>query len=224
METGGAASAYGASLAGGQFDFWAFIKQPQTILRLLSWLFAIVVFGTITGEGFVNPIHSFVPKCMFNENDTACHYAVGVGVLGFLACVAFLVIDAYFPHISNANERKHIVIADMAFSGLWAGLWFVCFCVLAHQWSLTTHPEHLPVSAARAAIAFSFFSIFSWGLLVFFALRRFLLGVSNLGQNYEDSAPPMYPSTTPERFQQAPFTINPEPQEESGYEPPAPVF
>lgn len=31
-------SAYGASLAGGAFDFPSFVRQPQTILRCLSWV------------------------------------------------------------------------------------------------------------------------------------------------------------------------------------------
>lgn len=39
-ETGGVggASAYGASLAGGSFDFQKFAKQPYTIVRFLSWV------------------------------------------------------------------------------------------------------------------------------------------------------------------------------------------
>lgn len=31
-------SAYGASFAGGAFDFVDFLKQPQTVLRCLSWV------------------------------------------------------------------------------------------------------------------------------------------------------------------------------------------
>lgn len=31
-------SAYGASLAGGTFDLGSFVKRPQTILRVLSWV------------------------------------------------------------------------------------------------------------------------------------------------------------------------------------------
>ncbi len=38
MEETGGASAYGASLAGGGFDFHKFVRQPQTIVRLLSWV------------------------------------------------------------------------------------------------------------------------------------------------------------------------------------------
>lgn len=51
------------------------------------------------------------------------------------------------------------------FAGLWAFLWFVGFCFLANQWSRTS-PNELPLEqasdAARAAIAFSFFSILTW--------------------------------------------------------------
>lgn len=54
---------------------------------------------------------------MFNANDSACSYAVGIGVLAFMACVVFLILDAYFPRISNAKERKFIVLGDLVFSG-----------------------------------------------------------------------------------------------------------
>lgn len=39
METG----AYGASLSGGAFDFMTFVKQPQTIVRFLSWVSDLTV-------------------------------------------------------------------------------------------------------------------------------------------------------------------------------------
>lgn len=38
MEETAAPSAYGASLAGRGFDFQKFVRQPQTIVRLLSWV------------------------------------------------------------------------------------------------------------------------------------------------------------------------------------------
>lgn len=80
-------------------------------------LFAIVVFATITAEGYVNTKTEKVLLCMFNRNDSACSYGVGIGVLAFLACVVFLLLDAYFPQISNAKERKAIVLGDLVFSG-----------------------------------------------------------------------------------------------------------
>ncbi|XP_031669677.1 synaptogyrin-2 isoform X2 [Oncorhynchus kisutch] len=174
MESG----AYGASLAGGDFDFMSFVKQPQTIVRILSWIFSIVVFATITGEGYVNP--SLLPdtKCMFNRNDSACGFGVGV----------------------------------------WTLFWFICFCVLANQWSHTTEVAGIPVDAARAVVAFSFFSIVTWALLTTFAYTRYRQGVSDLDQGYTDpakdystpypstSAYPPYPTSGPEGYQQSPFT------------------
>ena len=38
MEEAAGTSAYGAALAGSGFDFYRFIRQPQTVARLLSWV------------------------------------------------------------------------------------------------------------------------------------------------------------------------------------------
>ncbi|XP_060921891.1 synaptogyrin-2a [Labrus mixtus] len=220
-------SAFGASLAGGAFDLESFIKQPQTILRCLSWLFSIVVFATITAEGYINPTTREETKCMFNDNDSACSYGVGIGVLAFLACVVFLILDAYFPQISNAKERKCIVTGDLVFSAAWTFLWFICFCVLANQWSKTTNPS-VPGDAARAVVAFSFFSIITWALLSYFAFGRYRQGVSEFDQEYRDPAndhstpfpPAPYPSSSgPAGYQQSPFSQS---QDQPGeYQPPA---
>lgn len=42
MEETGGATAYGASLAGGSFNFQKFARQPQTIVRVLSWVSSII--------------------------------------------------------------------------------------------------------------------------------------------------------------------------------------
>lgn len=47
--------------------------------------------------------------------------------------------------------------------GLWTFLWFIGFCFLTNQWSWTKASDvHIGADSARAAITFSFFSIFSW--------------------------------------------------------------
>ncbi|KAM9780098.1 synaptogyrin-2a [Neosynchiropus ocellatus] len=218
-------SAYGASLAGGAFDTESFVKQPQTILRFLSWIFSIVVFATITAEGYINPNTDKELSCMFNGQDSACSYGVAVGVIAFLACVLFIFLDAYLPQISNAKERKYIVTADLGVSGAWTFLWFVCFCVLTHQWNKTENSSSLPGDAARAVIAFSFFSTFSWGLLTYLAYSRYRQGVSDFDLEYRDPAPgpaAPYPpdqfAGAPPSYQQSPFSQN---QEQPGeYQPP----
>ncbi|XP_058508496.1 synaptogyrin-2a [Solea solea] len=220
-------SAYGASLAGGTFDFLGFVKQPQTILRCLSWLFSIVVFATITAEGYINPASQQDTKCIFNGNDSACSYGVGIGVLAFLACVIFIILDAYFPQISNAKERKYIVIGDLVFSAVWTLLWFICFCVLANQWANTSTEQSADTGdAARAVLSFSFFSIITFALLTYFAYGRYRQGVNDFDQDYRDpvgdqTTPyPAAPYTSgPTGYQQSPFTNN---QEQPGeYQPPA---
>lgn len=80
-------------------------------------VFSIVVFATITAEGYINHHTSQETKCMFNENESACNYGVGIGVIAFLACVIMLIMDANFPQISNVKQRKIIVVGDFVFSG-----------------------------------------------------------------------------------------------------------
>ena len=52
--------------------------------------------------------------------------------------------------------------ADLGFSAFWTFLWFVGFCFLADQWRKSPMQTQNVTNHARAAIAFSFFSIFTW--------------------------------------------------------------
>ncbi|XP_016326850.1 synaptogyrin-1 [Sinocyclocheilus anshuiensis] len=167
--------AYGASRAGGAFEPLAVIQQPHTGLRIVSWLFSLVIFGCIANEGYINRPDEVEQFCIFNRNQNACNYAVSMGSLAFLCCMAFLALDAYFPQISSINERKKAVLADVGTSAFWSFVWFVGFCFLANQWQVAK-PEDNPLrsgaDAARAAITFSFFSIFTWGALTLVSLER----------------------------------------------------
>ncbi|XP_062874649.1 synaptogyrin-1a isoform X1 [Trichomycterus rosablanca] len=192
--------AYGAGKAGGAFDPLSFIQQPQTVLRLVSWVFSIVIFGCIANEGYVNPPNEQEEYCIFNQNQNACNYGVTMGSLTFLTCIAFLALDAYFPQISGIKDRKKVVIADIGVSGFWSFIWFVGFCFLANQWQVAKtedNPLNEGADAARAAITFSFFSIFTWAGQAFLAFQRYKLGTSSslFSQDYTDpsqeaAAPP----------------------------------
>ncbi|XP_053327503.1 synaptogyrin-3 [Spea bombifrons] len=212
-------SSFGAGPAGGSFEPVDFLKQPQTILRILSWVFSIVVFGSIVNEGYVN-IDSPELHCAYNRNEDACNYAISIGLIAFFACVFFLVLDIYFPQISSVKDRKRAVLLDMGFSGFWAFMWFVCFCYLANQWQRTPKlPEvDQAADAARAAIAFSFFSIITWVLLTLKAVQRYRLGtdMSLFATDPLASAPnagyPGYPTgsgiESTDTYQSPPFTEN----------------
>ncbi|XP_075792769.1 synaptogyrin-1 isoform X2 [Pelodiscus sinensis] len=160
--------AYGAGKAGGAFDPQTFFRQPHTLLRILSWVFSIVVFGSIVNEGYLNLPEKGEEHCIFNRNDNACNYGITVGVLAFFSCLLYLALDVYFPQISSVKDRKKAVLSDIGVSAFWAFLWFVGFCFLTNQWQVSK-PENNPlnegVDAARAAITFSFFSIFTWVLI-----------------------------------------------------------
>ncbi|XP_075035435.1 synaptogyrin-3 [Mixophyes fleayi] len=213
------AASFGAGRAGGGFDPVEFLKQPQTILRILSWVFSIVVFASIVNEGYIN-IESPELHCVFNRNESACNYAISVGLIAFFACVFFIALDIKFPQISSVKDRKKAVIVDMGFSGVWSFLWFVCFCFLANQWQRTEKKREVDqaADAARAAIAFSFFSIISWVLMTLKAYQRFQLGTDMslfATDQYGTGANAGYPGhptgsgiESTEAYQSPPFTEN----------------
>ncbi|XP_018619886.2 synaptogyrin-3a [Scleropages formosus] len=209
---------FGAGRAGGAFDPVSFIRQPQTILRVLAWIFSMVVFGSIVNEGYVNNGSERL-HCIFNKNYDACNYGIAVGVIAFLASIFFFALDVYFPQISSVKDRKRAVLVEIAFSGLWTFLWFVGFCFLANQWQRTS-PKELPLAqgadAARAAIAFSFFSIITWAGLTVRAVQRYLLGtdMSLFATDHLDSKPEPQPHPgngaveAPDIYKTPPFTTN----------------
>nr|KAF6453977.1 synaptogyrin 1 [Molossus molossus] len=174
--------AYGAGKAGGAFDPHTLVRQPHTILRVVSWVFSIVVFGSIVNEGYLNTPSEGEEFCIYNRNPNACSYGVAVGVLAFLTCLLYLALDVYFPQISSVKDRKKAVLSDVGVSAFWAFLWFVGFCYLANQWQVSKpkdNPLNEGTDAARAAIAFSFFSIFTWAGQAVLAFQRYQIGADS---------------------------------------------
>lgn len=123
------------------------------------------MFGCISAGGYDtdNGI------CLFHGKAGACHYGIGIGVIAFLGCIAFLAIDVQFDTIDNPDTKKYITLADLAFSALWCFLWFIGFCYLADMWrkQAKNYFSTSQVNNCQAAIAFSFFSIITWVSLLF---------------------------------------------------------
>lgn len=90
---------------------------PSIILQV----FALIVFSCIIGEGYTNDPQSSELHCIFNRSEDTCRYGIGIGVIAFLACIFFFMVDVYFPQISSATDRKYLVMADLAFSGMFLG-------------------------------------------------------------------------------------------------------
>lgn len=80
-------------------------------------LFSLVIFGCVSNEGYINRPDEVKEFCIFNRNQNACNYAVGMGSLAFLSCMLFLALDVYFPQISSVKDRKKAVLADVGTSG-----------------------------------------------------------------------------------------------------------
>ncbi|XP_023670804.1 synaptogyrin-3 [Paramormyrops kingsleyae] len=210
------ARSFGAGRAGAAFDPVSFVKQPQTILRILSWIFSIVVFGSIVNEGYIN-IGSERLHCIFNKNNDACNYGITIGVVAFLASTLFFILDIHFPQISSVKDRKKAILVEIGFSGFWTFMWFVGFCFLANQWQRTS-PKELPLNqgadAARAAIAFSFFSIITWAGLTVRATQKYMLGtdMTLFATDHFDGNPTIQPYPTgtgvdaTDTYQSPPFT------------------
>lgn len=118
------------------------------------------MFGCISAGGY-DEVHGM---CLFNYKQGACHYGVGIGVIAFLGCIAFLAIDVQFDTIDNPDTKKYITLGDLAFSALWCFLWFIGFCYLADMWRRTPKDDYyrMQINNCQAAIAFSFFSIIVW--------------------------------------------------------------
>uniref|UniRef100_A0A0B6ZCV3 MARVEL domain-containing protein n=1 Tax=Arion vulgaris TaxID=1028688 RepID=A0A0B6ZCV3_9EUPU len=152
-------------------------------------------------------------ECIMNNDDNACGYGTGIGVIAFLLCLGFLVVDALFDNLSSVQHRKYAVLADLGVSGLWTFLWFVGFCYMTDAWRRTEHEPHHGQDNVRAAIAFSFFSIFTWGGLTFLALRRYRQGAQEAfatGYDQDPNASSPYSSfpgsDTGDPYQQPPFS------------------
>ena len=77
----------------------------------------MVVFACITTEGYVNSPFDPEAKCIFNQDYSTCRYAVSIGVIGFLACVFFLLLDVYVPYSGVGTKRRAFFVFDLGFSG-----------------------------------------------------------------------------------------------------------
>ncbi|OWA52187.1 putative Synaptogyrin-1 [Hypsibius exemplaris] len=175
MNAGGA---YGAGKAGQAFDPLTFFRRPAIILRCLAVLFAIIVFGCLTSEGYLED------KCIMNESG-ACGFAILIGVLAFLGGLALLALEAKFESISSIKIRRRAVIGDLGFTAGWAFFWFVAFCYMVNQWGKTTEepeegePKDYGRTNANAAITFAFFSVFVWAGCAYFTYLRYRQGAAN---------------------------------------------
>jgi Membrane-associating domain len=80
-------------------------------------LFAIIVFGCISSQGWRFDNETNKEVCLYNNDSSACNYGTFIGVIAFLAAIIFLVGEFLFEQMSSVKTRKHFVLGDLGFSG-----------------------------------------------------------------------------------------------------------
>jgi hypothetical protein len=87
------------------------------VLYFLLQLFAIIVFGCISSQGYRYDRDEKEEVCLYNKDNNACNYGIGIGVIAFLASIGFLAGEFMFEQMSSVKTRKHYVLGDLGFSG-----------------------------------------------------------------------------------------------------------
>ncbi|KAI5256938.1 synaptogyrin-4 [Manis pentadactyla] len=149
-----------------------FLKRPKTVARIFGGVFSLIVFSSLLTDGYQNKMNSSQLRCVLNSNNLACSFAEKAGFLAFLSCLAFLALDAHETHITSTRFKMAFQLLDFILAVLWAGTWFVGFCLLVNQWRHSPPKEFLlGSSSAKAAITSAFFSIIAWVFQACLALR-----------------------------------------------------
>uniref|UniRef100_A0ABK0LE17 Synaptogyrin 4 n=1 Tax=Rattus norvegicus TaxID=10116 RepID=A0ABK0LE17_RAT len=140
-----------------------FLRRPKSVSRIFGGVFSLVIFSSLLTDGYQNRTESPQLRCVLNSNHMACSFAVGAGFLSFLSCLVFLAVDAHESRMVGTRFKTAFQLLDFILAVLWAGVWFVAFCFLASQWQHSKSKHFLlGSSSAKAAIAFSFFSVPVW--------------------------------------------------------------
>jgi len=174
----GGAGAFGGGKAGADQDPVNFVKRPTVIIRICSLLFAIIVFGSVSSSGWFFWEDKGAEVCVMNTDSSACHYSTFVGIIAFIASIGFIVGEWFFEQMSSIKTRKHYVIFDMAFSGLWAFFYLVAFIYMANSWRKSADMFNYAKSNIIGAIVFAFLSVLTWLGSVGLAYQRFKAGSS----------------------------------------------
>ena len=74
----------------------------------------------------------------------------------------WLLLFRFFEKMSSIKTRKHYVIVDMAFSGLWAALFALAVLYMSFTWANTDEKYSFASANVLGAIFFAFLSVGVW--------------------------------------------------------------
>eukprot|EP00045_Choanoeca_perplexa_P012478 m.136139 g.136139 ORF g.136139 m.136139 type:complete len:207 (+) comp16022_c2_seq7:1634-2254(+) len=166
---------------GAPLDPVAFLSQPNTVLRILEFTFAIIVFGVIADSCFIEVPGSDGKHSVFNKSKSAANFGIAIGVLSFLVSLAWLVISFLNKTSSMFTQQRPLLAKlEVATDGFFTFMWFVAAIVLAAKWGQVNkdhrdqlkklHDGKQAVSGANSAIVFAFFSWLAYTGSLFFSV------------------------------------------------------
>ena len=161
--------------------FRAYLYKVEIYVRFIAILFSIIVFGCIADK-------AYEPGWCVMNTSAACDYGIVVGVIALLSNVIIILIDLSMELVIHITLYRIMAALTLAFNLLWGFNWFVVFCFMANQWSLS--PKHLYyehfkqgvpiVNNVQAAITFSLFSFLLYLVIVVLGVMRLLRGPGNI--------------------------------------------
>ena len=161
--------------------FRAYLYKVEIYIRLVAIFFSVIVFASIADK-------AYEPGWCVMNGSTACDYGIVVGVIALLSNLIIILIDLSMELIIHIMLYRIITVVVLVFNLFWAFNWFVVFCFMAHQWSLS--PKHLYyehfkqgvpiINNVQAAITFAFFSIIIYVIICILGIMRLLRGPGNI--------------------------------------------
>ena len=97
------------------------------------------------------------------------YWATSGFLLQVVSSILVVAVSGIVTVLILHQVKKVILLVDAVTNGLWAFMWFVCFCFTANQLAsnsgnLKIIVDGIPsiINCARSGVAFSFFSILIW--------------------------------------------------------------
>ncbi|EJW87567.1 hypothetical protein WUBG_01527 [Wuchereria bancrofti] len=116
--------AYGAGLAGGQFQLGVFLRKPAVILRIFALVVGLAQWIAVSRGGWYTPENGDKQICLYANSSSTCSFGSAMGFFAVLSSLGLLFLDAKFEKISSIPTRKRAVTTDMILSGLLTMLLF----------------------------------------------------------------------------------------------------
>ncbi|EFO23195.1 hypothetical protein LOAG_05297 [Loa loa] len=178
--------AYGAGLAGGQFQPGVFLRKPTVILRIFALIVGLAQWIAVSRGGWYISENGDKQICLYANSSSTCSFGSAMGFFAVLSSLGLLFLDAKFEKISSVPTRKRAVTTDMILSALLAFLFLITFFSLWSKYGEVDISKPYDGGMAKSAILFALLSFVTWGAAAFLAWRRYEEGaITNFVPSYE---------------------------------------